>query len=248
MRFLLVFWALVVGCGGGGGGAVVPGGGNDPRKATALALLSDCPEPAQEAVRLLRVFRDILNAGAASPPQLTFQAVVGSTVTWTLDSDGDGMDDLNGSVRFRDALGATITPFDLSQLVTSGQRLVTFFVGLDENTQVVLPFAGTGINLSGQFVAVLGTGVVDRLSGNLSDARRADCEGVFSFDPTAFVLLGGLFPNVLFNIQVSDDQGTVLIGTMEVPGAPTATLEVRFAGAGDAFNFFLDLVSGVVSE
>jgi len=247
---LLALPALLASCGGGGGGG--GGGGDDeddPRREAALALLESCPEPAQEAVRLLGVFREVLDAGAGSPPTLSFQEVVGQTVTWTLDSAGDGSDDLSGSVRFLDESGSPITPFDLNQLVTSGQRLVTFFVGLPANTQVVLPFAGLGENVSGQFVAVLGTGVVDRMSGNLADSSVAGCEGVFSFGPTPFATLGGLFPTVTFALQILDDMENVVTGTMEVPGSSTAMLSVRFGGSADGpFEFRLDLVSGAVSE
>jgi len=248
-RALSLCLLALAGCGGGGGGGGAPGGGTqpDPLEATALSILRDCaPDAVADHLEILGAFHDILDVGASAPPVLNFTSLAGSTVSWTLDLDGDGTDDFAGSVHFTNATGTPITPFDLSLLLANTQRLVTYLVNVPVGSRLIVQVASAGVgNKNAQLTGVVGTGVVTSLSGSMTSAT-ATCSGTASFPDTPVAALGGVFPMVDLGVSFSSSEG-IVVGSLAIDGTNTSVLMVRLNGAGDLFEFTLNLFTGDVA-
>jgi hypothetical protein len=250
IAFLLVLLALTA-CGGGGGGSGPP-----PAQQTTQQLLEQClASDLADLSTLIATVQGLLDAGGTGPePQFDLvTAVLTGRLPWTVDLDGDLVNDLSGTIFLTDAGGAITLPASLVTLLGGGGSLDldTVLALLPDGTHLNLTFDFDGLALvngasgDGDLSAEVAGGAVTSVSGGGTFAS-GECEFDFDFDGLGpEILEGGGFGSgsVGFDLGVGTDSvgGSIVLDGTNV-AAVTAT---RPGGAPEMF--LVDLTTGAVT-
>jgi hypothetical protein len=123
---------------------------------------------------------------------------------------------------------------------------VSYLVNVPAGSRLILQVASAGIgNKNAQLTGVVGTGVISSLAGSMTSTTIA-CSGTASFSDTPLPALGGVFPMVDLDVSFNASEGLV-VGTLLLDGTNIGVLMVRLNGAGDLFEFTLNLFTGDVA-
>jgi hypothetical protein len=243
---------LLAACGGGGGG----GGAPPAAQLTTQQLLEQClAADLADLSTIIGTVQGLLNSGGTGPqPQFNLvAAVLTGVLPWTIDLDGDQVNDLSGTVFLTDAGGAVTIPPSILTLLGSGGSL-------DLNAILALLPDGTHLNLTfvfdnlalvhgasgdGDFSAEVQGGAVANVSGG-GTFTSAECDFSFDFDGLGpEVLEGGGFGSgsVGFDLGVGTD---AIGGSIALDGTDVATVTATRAGSAPE-TFLVNLTTGAVT-
>ncbi|MCK6460339.1 MAG: hypothetical protein L6Q95_10655 [Planctomycetes bacterium] len=249
LAFLLVL--PLSACGGGGGGSTPP-----PAQLTTEQLLEQClAADLADLSTLIATVQGLLDAGGTGPqPQFDLvSAVLTGKLPWTVDLDGDQVNDLSGTIFLTDAGGAITLPASLITLLGGGGSLDldTILALLPDGTHVNLTFEFDDLDLvngatgDGDLSAEVAGGAVTSVSGG---GTFASGQCVFDFDFDGLgpeILEGGGFGSgsVGFDLGV----GTETVGgSIVLDGTNVATVTATRAGSAPE-TFLVDLATGAVT-
>jgi len=249
IAFLLVL--PLAACGGGGGGNTPP-----PAQLTTQQLLEQClAADLADLSTLIATVQGLLSAGGTGPqPQFDLVgAVLTGVLPWTVDLDGDQVNDLSGTVFLTDAGGAVTIPPALLTLLGGGGSLDlnTILALLPDGTHLNLTFVFDDLDLvhgasgDGDFSAEVTGGAVTSVSGG-GTFSSADCDFSFDFDGLGpEILEGGGFGSgsVGFDLGVGRD---AVGGSIVLDGTNTASVTATRAGSASE-TFLVDLTTGAVT-
>lgn len=252
-RFAFLLVLGVAGCGGGGGGS---SGGTTPQQLTTQQLLEQClASDLGNLSTIIATVQGLLNSGGQGPqPQFDLvSAVLTGVLHWTVDLDGDSVDDLAGTIFLTDAGGAITIPPALLTLLGGGGAfdLDTVLALLPDGTNVNLTFVFNDLALvdgasgDGDFAAEVNGGMVTGVSGG-GTFSSAECDFDFDFDGLGpEVLEGGGFGSgsVGFDLGVGTDS---VGGSIVLDGTNVAEVTATRAG-GAPETFLVDLTTGAVT-
>ncbi|HEX5137806.1 MAG TPA: hypothetical protein VFY93_12590 [Planctomycetota bacterium] len=241
VRAIVLFPALLVGCGGGGGG----GGGSNAERQEAQALLEACGiEAIVEFLDAIDVSTSIVDPAAASLPAIQVNNVdqAGGNIAWSLDTGGDPAPELLGVIQFQDDTGQPAEPpFDLTQFQAAGlggfdavlnQLADGWSVTITVNaTPPVLVLIRTIFTYTG--------GVVSDVTAN-GNIQGLPCGTTFTFTGGTLADFAGAFPNLGTNSNYGSPD-TTLAGTTDFDGTDTATVECTVDGGTATYRFAVDL-------
>lgn len=247
----LAFVFVLAACGGGGGGGTPP-----PAQLTTQQLLEQClAADLADLSTLIGTVQGLLDADGTGPqPQFDLiGAVLTGVLPWTVDLDGDSVNDLSGTVFLTDPGGAVTLPASLVTLLGSGGSfdLDTILALLPDGTNLNLTFVFDGLDLvhgasgDGDFAAEVAGGAVTTVSGG-GTFLSGDCDFDFDFDGLGpEILEGGGFGSgsVGFDLGVGSD---AVGGTILLDGTSVASVTATRAG-GAPETFLVDLATGVVT-
>ncbi len=246
--FLLAL--ALAGCGGGGSG------GTPAATLTTQELLEEClAADLADLSALLGTIQGLLDSGGTGPqPEFDLiAAVLTGKLPWTLDLDGDQVDDLSGSVFLTDANGDITLPASLVTLLGGGGAfdLDTILALLPDGTDVNLTFLFDDLDLvhgasgDGDFAVDVQGGAPTAVSGGGTFAS-GECTFDFDFDGLSpEILEGGGFGSgsVGFDLGVG---GNAVGGSIVLDGTNIARVTAR-RGSGAPESFLVDLTTGSVT-
>jgi hypothetical protein len=250
IAFLLVL--ALTACGGGGGS----NGGTPPAQLTTQQVLEQClAADLADLSTLIATVQGLLDAGGTGPqPQFDLvSAVLTGKLPWTVDLDGDLVNDLSGTIFLTDAGGAITLPASLVTLLGGGGSLDldTILALLPDGTHLNLTFVFDGLDLvngasgDGDLSAEVAGGAVTGVSGG-GTFTSGDCDFDFDFDGLGpEILEGGGFGSgsVGFDLGVGTDS---VGGSIALDGTNVATVTASRAG-GTPETFLVDLTTGIVT-
>jgi hypothetical protein len=247
IAFLLVF--ALAGCGGGGGGS-------STSPLTTQELLEQClAADLADLSTLLETIQGVLDSGGTGPqPEFDLiAAVLTGRLPWTVDLDGDQVDDLSGELFLTDAQGAITIPAAVITLLTGGGTfdLDEILAVLPDGTNVNLGFDFDDLDLvhgasgTGDLSVEVDGGAPTTVTGG-STFASGECSFEFDFDGLGpEILEGGGFGTGSLDYDMAvgiDDIG----GTIELDGTNVAHVTARRNG-GAPETFLVDLTTGVVT-
>ncbi len=250
MRRLALCLALfVAGCGGGGGG------GTPPAQLTTQELLEQClAADLADLSTLIGTIQGLLDSGGTGPqPQFNvIAAILTGKLPWTLDLDGDEVNDVSGEVFLTDAGGNITLPGSVVALLTGGGAfdLDMILALLPDGTRLNLLFAFDDLDLvhgasgDGNFAVEVTGGVATGVSGG-GTFTSGECDFDFDFDGLGpEILEGGGFGSgsVAFDLGVSGDSAQ---GSIVLDGTNIARVTAQRPGSA-AETFLVDLTTGAV--
>jgi hypothetical protein len=251
MRRIAVLLALVLaGCGGGGGG------GSTTSPLSTQELLQQClANDLADLSTLLETLQGMLDAGGTGPqPEFNLiAAVLTGRLPWTLDTDGDQVDDLAGEIFLTDAAGnVTIPPAVVAALTGGGAfDLDTILALLPDGTKVNLTFDFDDLDLvhgasgDGDFAVEVEGGAPTTVDGGAT-YTSGECAFEFDFDGLGpEIIEGGGFGTGELGLDMgvgADDIG----GSIDLDGTDVARVTARRNG-GAPETFLVNLTTGVVT-
>ena len=248
--FALALALVLAGCGGGGGG------GPTTSPLTTQELLEQClASDLSDLSTLLATIQGMLDSGGAGPqPEFDLiAAVLTGRLPWTLDVDGDQVDDLSGQIFLTDAAGDITIPAAVVTALTGGGTfdLDTILALLPDGTNVNLTFDFADLDLvhgasgDGDFAVGVEGGAPTTVTGGAT-FDSGECDFVFDFDGLGPEILGGGgfgSGSMGFDMGIgADDIG----GTIVLDGSNVAHVTATRNG-GAAESFLVDLTTGVVT-
>jgi len=250
MRPIALLLALVLaGCGGGGGG------GTPPAQLTTQQLLEQClAADLADLSTLIGTIQGMLDSGGTGPqPQFDLvAAVLTGKLPWTLDVDGDLVNDLSGTIFLTDASGDVTIPAGLVALLGGGGApdLDAILALLPDGTKMNLTFLFDDLDLvhgasgDGDFAVEVEGGAPASVSGGGTFAS-GECDFDFSFDGLGpEILEGGGFGSgsVGFDLGVGSDSAQ---GSIVLDGTNIARVTATRPGSAPE-TFLVDLTTGSV--
>jgi len=250
IAFLLVL--PLAACGGGGGGGSTP----PTAQLTTQQLLEEClAADLSDLSTLIATVQGLLSSGGSGPqPQFNLvAAVLTGVLPWTIDLDGDQVNDLSGTVFLTDAGGSVTIPAALLTLLGGGGTfdLNSILALLPDGTHLNLTFVFDDLGLvhgasgDGDFSAEVNAGAVTSVSGG-GTFTSAECDFSFDFDGLGpEILEGGGFGSgsVGFDLGVGTD---AVGGSIVLDGTNVATVTATRAGSAPE-TFLVDLTTGAVT-
>jgi len=244
---------LAASCGGGGSSG---NSGTQPSQLTTQQLLEQClAADLTDLSTLIATVQGLLDAGSGGPqPEFNLVgAILTGVLPWTVDLDGDQVNDLSGTIFLTDANGGITIPPSLITLLGGGGTfdIDTVLALLPDGTNLNLTFVFNDLALAhgasgdGDFAAEVNGGMVTGVAGGGS-FMSGDCDFQFDFDGLGpEILEGGGFGsgNVGFDLGVGTES---VGGSIVLDGTNTA--EVTATRTGGATEIFLvDLTTGAVT-
>jgi len=247
-RLALCSALLVAGCGGGGGGT-------PPAQLTTQEMLEQClAADLADLSTLLGTVQGLLDSGGTGPqPEFNLiAALLTGRLPWTLDLDGDQVNDLSGEVFLTDINGDITLPANIVALLGGGGAfdLDTILALLPDGTHLNLLFAFDDLDLvhgaSGDGdIAVEVTGGAATDVGGGGTFASAECSFDFDFDGLGpEILEGGGFGSGSMGFDLGVD-GNSADGSIVLDGTNIARVTARSNG-GAPETFLVDLTTGAV--
>lgn len=250
LAFVLLLAPLLAGCGGGGGG------GSSTSQLTTQELLQQClASDLSDLSTLLETIQGMLDSGGTGPqPEFDLiAAVLTGKLPWTLDLDGDQVDDLSGEIFLTDSLGNVTIPVAVIALLTGGGAfdLDQILALLPDGTNVNLAFDFDDLDLvngasgAGDFAVGVAGGALTTVTGGTT-FDSGDCAFAFDFDGLGpEILEGGGFGtgSMGFDMAVGRDD---VLGSIVLDGTSVARVTARRNG-GAPESFLVDLTTGAVT-
>lgn len=240
----LLLTALLAACGGGGGSDPIT---NDPFstiRAETLVTLELCLDDALSA--FLEVFSATSLAPGAAAPSIIVGDIVGLSIPFLADLDGDGSPDATGRIEFVDNGGQPIMPFVNGEIQNDVNLLLAALASLPNGTRVDIdldPAPGIGITQA-RFSQTMVGGLPTALGGAVIQ-QSLDCTTTIQFADATILSVLGAYPRLDANVEIIDGTNTVA-GTVTFNCSATAVVEVSLNGTGP-FQFQVDLDSGVIT-
>ena len=249
-RIAFLFVLVLPACGGGGGS------GTPQAELTTQQLLEQClAADLADLSTLLATIQGMLDSGGTGPqPEFDLvAAILTGKLPWTLDLDGDQVNDLSGSVFLTDASGGVTLPASLIALLGGGGSLDldAILALLPDGTNVNLTFLFDDLDLvhgasgDGDFAVEVEGGVPTGVSGGGTFAS-GECTFDFDFDGLGPEILegGGGFGSgsMGFDLGVGAD---AVGGSIVLDGTNVARVTATRAG-GAPETFLVDLTTGAV--
>jgi hypothetical protein len=251
LSFLLILGIL--GCGGGGSSS---SGGNITAPLTTQQVLEQClAADLADLSTLIGTVQGLLNSGGTGPqPKFDLvSALLTGILPWTLDVDGDMVNDLTGTIYLTDAGGSvTLPPPSVITLFTSGTPdLNAILALLPDGTHMNLTFDFNDLGIAhgatggGNFAVEVQGGVASSVSGG-GTFDSGGCSFEFSFDGLGTEILDGSgFGSGTVDFDVGVGTETVS-GSIVLDGTNVAQVTATQAG-GAPEHFLVDLTTGAVT-
>jgi hypothetical protein len=243
-RFLLLASiSLLVACGGGGSD-----NGIDPAlRQAAQEALEDCAvDNIEEFLKLLELFAGIFVPGGSAEDFLVETADPGAAkVEWRVDTDGDQIPDVAGSLEFVDANGDPLPelPFNIEELLDGLDNLLQYLPQLPPGTHIRIFFGSeSGLPRVGRLVIALTGGSIEGDGG----VGEEGCSLEFEFSNVTVDLQGSGFPvgTVDFDLDPGSDP---FEGQIRMNGTSTARILITDS-ENNTFEFLLNLVTFQISD
>jgi hypothetical protein len=229
-------------------------------RSRATGILEDCAlvgvERLEEILALLEQSTGGLpgTAGGATglPPgfRITGFNVFTGKITWALDLEPDGVDDVTGVFGFEDASGNPTFPFNPLDFLTGTPDLQSLLASLPDGTVVVTDFTvppklESDPLTTGHVEVTFDLGMPTQASGSVH-TTSTDCEGSFSFDDVAADDVLAQYPTATVAASMGSSEGQ-LDGTIQADGTSQALVEMTLDQT-DTFRWVLDLDTFQLTE
>jgi hypothetical protein len=222
-----------------------------PPEEVALEILQECAlHDVSRLLDLLDVFAPLLDPMAELPPfELDSLDQENLVLYWQLDSNGDTVNDMNGSFRFEDASGTPFLPLtdeEVEQLVATGDLsiLPAILESMPAGSALAMTFVQPGVaDVVGNMGISFADGPVG-LAGTVN-ILATQCTTAFRIRGINADALAGDYPDADVPITVAGAAG-VLVGSVLMDGGPLATIRVTFEDT--PLEFVLDLATGELVE